>query len=624
MKLAFVAFAFIHLFQGAFSLRYSLDVFGTSVNNVTSNNIPTIFGRDQYGGLAELRFRNQSLGTFWQGDEIIVNSGRTLRRRLMANNNLDTVNVDDYTILPRSSTHQESVLSSVAFIIQIQGIPLGITLADLEGKWYGDGETMENYFRTCSYGKTSFSKANNIIVDMSDSALPSTGRTLVSNVKYDFTNNCGFAELYAMMEWAEVNFAKYDNRSLPNYQRRILFAPNLCRWYGVGTYGCNGPWCGIWVRENRWDYLNTLFHEFGHTMYAVHSSVKDGWEYGDCSCTMGCASRPTCFNSPQSVRQGWSTTVAEHDAENTVVGKWYRYTISSLEKSERNTVVIYPDWVLDRSLPAVYLSMRSSDTLFTKSIEPKYLDNLAVHTSPYGVDDIFRTDIEPFYGLHVGESHQYSDSNITIKVEGINGNNAVTFSFCRHSQAFETNCSNDADDDCNGLADSDDPNCRNQSEMTPSPPAAPPPRPQTPLVDACGDGICGYGETTVSCPKDCRGFCGDALCNQYFGETTATCLVDCPGYCGDGLCNEHFDESAIRCPMDCPGICGDGYCNRFHGESTVSCPIDCHGYCGDGYCNELRETPVNCPIDCPGICGDGVCNQLSGEDAISCPMDCGM
>ena len=335
-------------------------------------------------------------------------------------------------------------MTSAAFVIKIEGIPLGITAADLENRWYdggADSSTMENYFRTCSYGKTSFDRADNIIVDMSDAVMPSTGLTPVSKIRYDLGSRCGLAELYAMMEWAEVNFEKYNynnrNRSLSDYRRRIAFPPSEhCRWYGVGTYGCDGPHCDIWVREDRWDSLNTLFHEIGHTLRATHSSAEDGWEYGDCSCPMGCAARPACFNAPQSVRQGWSVPVARHDAANTAVGRRYMYTIGSVETTERNTVVIHPDWA-GPNRAAIYLSMRSSDTPFTKSLDPQYLDNLAVHTvvRDGGGADSFRSFIQPLGGLRVGESRRYSDggTNVTVEVHAIDrASSSVTFSFCRH------------------------------------------------------------------------------------------------------------------------------------------------------------------------------------------------
>eukprot|EP00955_Chlamydomonas_euryale_P068011 359990-Chlamydomonas_euryale.AAC.9 len=34
-------------------------------------------------------------------------------------------------------------------------------------------------------------------------------------------------------------------------------------------------------------FLNTFFHEIGHTLYANHASTLT-WEYGDCSDPMGC------------------------------------------------------------------------------------------------------------------------------------------------------------------------------------------------------------------------------------------------------------------------------------------------------------------------------------------------
>ena len=57
----------------------------------------------------------------------------------------------------------------------------------------------------------------------------------------------------------------------------------------MGSQGCFGKKCYVWVRGDRGYYLSTFFHELGHTLNLQHSST-DKWEYGDCSCAMGCFS----------------------------------------------------------------------------------------------------------------------------------------------------------------------------------------------------------------------------------------------------------------------------------------------------------------------------------------------
>jgi len=93
---------------------------------------------------------------------------------------------------------------------------------------------------------------------------------------------------------------------------------------------------------------------------------------------------------------------------------------------------------------------------------------------------------------------------------------------------------------------------------------------------ACGNGVCGSGETSSTCPSDCPP-CGDGFCS--FNETSSTCPSDCT-VCGDGICSG--SETAFSCPGDC-GFCGDGICSL--NESSFSCPSDCGGggcTCGGG------------------------------------------
>lgn len=88
----------------------------------------------------------------------------------------------------------------------------------------------------------------------------------------------------------------------------------------------------------------------------------------------------------------------------------------------------------------------------------------------------------------------------------------------------------------------------------------------------CGNNSCEAGETTSSCPVDCKPatVCGNGICES--GETTALCAADCPApvVCGDGTCS-----AGESCTADCgsPVQCGDGLCNGT--ETLASCPLDC-------------------------------------------------
>ncbi len=118
-----------------------------------------------------------------------------------------------------------------------------------------------------------------------------------------------------------------------------------------------------------------------------------------------------------------------------------------------------------------------------------------------------------------------------------------------------------------------------------------------PCLRAVGEQTCegaGFGECV--CPPPRRDpmpeppppRCGDSFCDP--GEA-GLCLVDCGDLCEDGVCG--FTESTASCPSDCPPLCGDGICNG--GESTATCTDDCPVVCGDGRC----DPDESCDVDCP-------------------------
>ncbi|MCO4761880.1 MAG: hypothetical protein KC502_10265 [Myxococcales bacterium] len=140
----------------------------------------------------------------------------------------------------------------------------------------------------------------------------------------------------------------------------------------------------------------------------------------------------------------------------------------------------------------------------------------------------------------------------------------------------------------------------------------------------CGDGKCDAGESTATCPGDCKPAgpkCGDGKCDE--GENSETCSADCKPVgpqCGNNKCEA--GETPQSCLADCKPQCGDGKCE--FGESKNTCAQDCGPttQCGNGQC-ETGETAQTCPVDCAPkpVCGNGKCE--TGETASSCKADCG-
>ncbi|KAG2429997.1 hypothetical protein HYH02_013825 [Chlamydomonas schloesseri] len=179
---------------------------------------------------------------------------------------------------------------------------------------------------------------------------------------------------------------------------------------------------------------------------------------------------------------------------------------------------------------------------------------------------------------------------------------------CRAApEAREADCGNGLDDDCDGLADDDDPDCAG------------------PVAELPGGGSGGGGSGGSVGSKGCN---RNGVCEAGRGEGAASCPSDCPAVCGDGHCDLKRNESAASCPADCGPRCGDGFCDAGREERHDSCSMDCAAdVCGDGVCG-VTEDPVSCPRDCcaGGLaaprCGDGVCDAFAGENCMTCAADC--
>jgi hypothetical protein len=167
----------------------------------------------------------------------------------------------------------------------------------------------------------------------------------------------------------------------------------------------------------------------------------------------------------------------------------------------------------------------------------------------------------------------------------------------------------------------------------------------------CGNGTCESGETTSSCPSDCKTTtspkCGNGVCDA--GEA-GNCLVDCDSQfkaswacvvskcksqaaacSADTMCIGGYNcLAACKCNQSCYAECAGSLQSNSAamalGECAQgSCPNPCPTtgpVCGNGTC-ESGESSSTCPSDCGAKpqCGNGKCE--TGETASSCPMDCG-
>jgi hypothetical protein len=228
----------------------------------------------------------------------------------------------------RVKLSQVTTMTSVTFLISACGKSPDLGAAAFSAAWNGAANTtMEQYVTQCSYGQLAFPAAQNVVADVTGTPMPCSGTSAVTGLAYDLATSCGYPELLALQEWGQ----QASGLDMAQFTRRVVVLPagtdglgvgGPCGWYGMGSQGCAGSYCDAWVRGDRADYLNTFFHELGHTMHAVHAATP-AWTYGDCSDAMGCSARGACYNAPNSWRVGWTTPLATFTTGNLpAAGAW--------------------------------------------------------------------------------------------------------------------------------------------------------------------------------------------------------------------------------------------------------------------------------------------------------------
>lgn len=149
---------------------------------------------------------------------------------------------------------------------------------------------------------------------------------------------------------------------------------------------------------------------------------------------------------------------------------------------------------------------------------------------------------------------------------------------CGAPPASETDCTNGADDDCDGLADCADADCAGV------------------VAEICDNGV----------DDDCDGL---ADCDDVDCSAGAACVDPC----GDGICDVGGGEDPCSCPEDCgtppPSEidCANGADDDCDG--LIDCDdLDCAGSADCPSC-----APKNAPCTSNGDCCSGDCNTKNGR-----------
>lgn len=263
------------------------------------------------------------------------------------------IKLHNITVYLPSSAYSPQI-SSITYLLNICDKKNAYNNTFVRDMWFNRYLSLKNTFRNCSWGVSSFTDANNIII----------GPLNIPCGAFDFSQ-CGGAALYGIVDYADKYTKDILKIDTGKYNRRILMLPTMdtCLWAGLGNVGC-GTTCMAWINGSPNVALSTVFHELGHTLGLLHSS-KDNNEYGDATCAMGISlSRDACYNAPHNLLLGWSSPLVVLDS----VAVPYTISLPSVTQSKGNMIRI----------GNIFLSFTGSKTAFQS---PSFFNKVLVHFS---------------------------------------------------------------------------------------------------------------------------------------------------------------------------------------------------------------------------------------------------
>ncbi|GFR48890.1 hypothetical protein Agub_g10834 [Astrephomene gubernaculifera] len=352
-----------------------------------------------------------------------------------------------------------------------------------------------------------------------------------------------FGKQYVQQNYPDV-YSRWSS-----YRRKIHFWPfnygkTPDQWImyasGLSTVGClltASTDCNIWMNPDQNDVkpdMANVFHEMGHLLGLQHSN---SWQcdasgacssvpYGDTSDPMGIADQIdpdktiTCMSAPQVYKAGWGSPLAggSFNVTDLGVGVSKHYVLPTMALTNKNMLRIVANQTglvynaNTKPERAVYLSYRVRqpqvgvddsglrDDLNKRVWIHQYEDTyngLSAERSPLLIA-VLSDEPDQTYDSWGVLRRNASLLNATapggpggLLVELVNKTDAAaTVRLCVFSDKAENKvaggCFNGIDDDCDGLADADDPDCANSVQPVtrqsppPPPPRQPSPRPPPP------------------------------------------------------------------------------------------------------------------------------------------------
>ncbi|KAG2428975.1 hypothetical protein HXX76_011219 [Chlamydomonas incerta] len=458
--------------------------------------------------------------------------------------------------------------------------------------------TMDSLVTQCSFGKWAFNDFENlvvpVVVNLPCSGRGSLGDWSASTCRDVDRQGWAEAAMRYLTDNTDIDVKAYTHKLMIFPTQTANCNPNLaalamqnCAWTGncyIWSFGETSP--------------RSLLHEVGHNMGLFHSWVWPVHDpsidqYGDIAALMGMGPTPVCWNAPQGQALGINSPIAQLNAASLPAGSWQTIRLPPSFVTDSNFVSIAVSWMADPVLRRGYLYLSYKLARLAEAGLPKELD-AHVHIHSYTGDlTLAARNYSMLVGnISAGEQWPPADQAAataafpwrllvlarstprdTSSVDAM----TATVQICRFTNSPSECGTAPAPLQSSGASTRSAAVGDGAGDIT--------------ATTASGDG----GGAVMSAVIDTSA-AGEAVAVQAVSATTTasaaasgleqlSALSDLAsslqaGVCGDGVCGT--GESMLSCPSDCCGAdadtaarCGDGRCDAWAGENCVTCPSDC-------------------------------------------------
>ncbi|GLC59648.1 hypothetical protein PLESTB_001517900 [Pleodorina starrii] len=402
---------------------------------------------------------------------------------------------------------------------------------------------LERWYKVCTYDQVTYKREANPIFEVTMPCKGTTPNNLTFDFQTGYANKKNMDnEIHAMAEMSQSwLLTNRPDLQWNKHRKMFLFPFNwdsfIVGWGGLATMGCKSydlNWCYTWINLGQKDVdvlnLATTVQELNHNIGLAHSSnlyyysSSNTWgknEYGDNVCPMGgpyvwnYEQAFVCTNAAQSYKAGWAKPIpgGHIDAYNLVPEVTQRFTLPSTSLSKNNILRIIYDRsnreIDNISAPvvqdAIIVSYRVRQQEFDSGLEDDKNRRVWIHQynhrfngQPARVEDTtimiaVLSDETPLPSIQKPWWQKANRTFTQMFPAAVGGftvtmtsktETQATVAVCRFLNKVETrgdsSCSDGRDNDCDGLVDMDDTDCRESPPPSPPLPRPPLPRPPPP------------------------------------------------------------------------------------------------------------------------------------------------